>query len=238
MVEIKDAFTLLHPAIAIIFVFPLVGMVINLAWQTRQRRLQTKAEGKSKIPPIVGAEHNRLGNWLTSAVAGIALLGLAHPIIKNILTNKLVSKEPFQVAFIGLMVVATIASLAFLYKSRDKLWRAVFATLAGAGLVILGCQDGVYRLSNEWYWSHYYIGIVAALLMIFSLAIAPSIYKDKSHRWRKIHTVLNCVALLLSIGQGITGTRDLLQIPLSWQEPYIYQCDFANKTCPTPAPKG
>jgi drug/metabolite transporter (DMT)-like permease len=238
MVDLKDALTLLHPAIAIFFVFPLIGMVINLAWQTRQRRLQTKGEGKSKIPPVVGTEHKRLGNWLTSAVVGIALLGLAYPITKNILANDLVSKNPFQVAFIGLMFVATIASLVFLYKSRDKLWRGVFATLTGAGLVILGCQDGVYRLSNEWYWSHYYIGIVAALLMIFSLAIAPSIYKDKSHRWRVIHTVLNCFALLLFIGQGMTGTRDLLQIPLSWQEPYIYQCDFANKTCPTPQPKG
>ncbi len=238
MVDLKDAFTLLHPAIAILFIFPLIGMVVNLAWQTRQRRLQTKTEGKSKIPSVVGAEHNRLGNWLTSAVVGVALLGLAHPIIKNILTNELVTKEPFQVAFIGLMFVATISSLVFLYKSRDKLWRGVFATLTGAGLVILGCQDGVYRLSNEWYWSHYYIGIVAALLMIFSLAIAPSIYKDKSHRWRIVHTVLNRVALLLFIGQGMTGTRDLLAIPLSWQEPYIYQCDFANKTCPTPPPKG
>ena len=85
MVEIKDAFTLLHPAIAIIFVFPLIGMVINLAWQTRQRRLQTKGEGKSKIPPIVGAERNRLGNWLTSAVVGVALLGLTCPIVKKIL---------------------------------------------------------------------------------------------------------------------------------------------------------
>ena len=61
MVEIKDAFTLLHPAIAIVIIFPLIGMVINLAWQTRQRRLQTKADGKSKIPPVVG-QHNRLGN--------------------------------------------------------------------------------------------------------------------------------------------------------------------------------
>ena len=238
MVELKDALTLLHPAIAFFFVFPLIGMVINLAWQTRQRRLQTKAQGKSKIPPVVGAEHNRLGNWLTSAVVGIALLGLAHPITKNILTNDLVSKEPFQVTFIGLMFVVTIASLILLYKATGKLWRGVFATLTGAGLIILGCQDGVYRLSSQWYWSHYYIGIMAALLMIFSLAIAPSIYKDKSHRWRIVHTVLNCIALLLFIGQGMTGTRDLLAIPLSWQEPYIYQCDFANKTCPTPPPKG
>ena len=237
MVEIKDAFTLLHPAIAIIFVFPLIGMVINLPWQTRQRRLQTKGEGKSKIPPIVGAEHNRLGNWLTSAVVGVALLGLTCPIVKNILNNELVTKKPFQVAFIGLMFVVTIASLIFLYKSRETLWRGVFATLTGAGLVILGYQDGVYRLSNQWYWSHYYIGIIAALLMIFSLTIAPSIYKDKSHRWPIIHTVLNSIALLLFIGQGMTGTQDLLQIPLSWQEPYIYQCNFDNKTCLSLPPK-
>ncbi|WP_199192394.1 hypothetical protein [Chlorogloea sp. CCALA 695] len=60
--------------------------------------MQIKGEGKSKIPPVVGAEHNRLGNWLTSAVVGIALLGIYHPIIKNILNNELVSKNPFQVS--------------------------------------------------------------------------------------------------------------------------------------------
>lgn len=236
MVEINDALTLLHPAIAILFVFPLIGMVVNLAWQTRQRRLQTKTQGKSKIPPVVGAEHNRLGNWLTAAVVGVALIGLAHPIIKNIFSNQLISKEPFQVLFIALMFVATIASLVFLYRAKQKLWRGVFATLTGAGLIVLGCQDGVFRRTNEWYWSHYYIGLAAAMLMIFSVAIAPSIYKDKSHRWRVAHMVLNCFALLLFIGQGMTGTRDLLEIPLSWQEQYIYQCDFANKTCPASTP--
>ncbi len=35
------------------------------------------------------------------------------------------------------------------------------------------------------------------------------------------------------LGQGITGARDLLAIPLSWQEPYIRKCDFANYTCPS-----
>lgn len=33
------------------------------------------------------------------------------------------------------------------------------------------------------------------------------------------------------MGQGLTGTRDLLEIPLSWQEPYVYQCNPATKTC-------
>ncbi|MEH2438900.1 DUF4079 domain-containing protein [Nostoc sp.] len=232
--QITDFLSLLHPAIAVIFVFPLIGTVVNFAWQTRQRRLQILAGSKSKIPPVVGTEHKQLGERLTGAVVGLTLIGLSYPIGKNIIKNQLWNKAPFQVVFILLIFAATITSLVFLYRARQRLWRAVFATLTGAGLVILGCQDGVYRLTSQWYWSHYYIGITAALLMIFSLAIVPDIYQDKSHRWRIVHTILNCIALLLFIGQGMTGTRDLLEIPLSWQESYIYQCDFPNKTCPTP----
>lgn len=229
--ELADFFTLIHPAIAVVFVFPLIGNVVNFAWAARQRRLQTKAKVKSKIPPVVGAEHKRLGDWLTGSVVGLTLIGLAHPISKNIIKNQLWSKTPFQVIFIGLMFAVTIASLVFLYKAKKKQWRAIFATLTGMGIVILGCQDGVFRRTNEWYWSHYYYGIAAALLMIFSLAIVPEIYRDKSNRWRTIHVVLNSFALLLFIGQGLTGTRDLLEIPLSWQEPFVFQCDFENKTC-------
>lgn len=94
----------------------------------------------------------------------------------------------------------------------------------------------MFRRSNEWYWSHYYIGITAALLMVFSLAIIEDIYKDRTNRWRNIHIILNCLALLLFVGQGMTGSRDLLEIPLSWQKSHIYQCNFDNKTCPQPAP--
>ncbi|NMG08814.1 DUF4079 domain-containing protein [Brasilonema sp. UFV-L1] len=235
--ELADFFGLIHPAIAVFFVFPLIGIVANFAWATRQRRLQTSASGKSKIPPVVGVEHRQLGNWLTGAVVGLTLLGLAYPIGKNIIKNQLWNKDIFQVIFILLMFAATITSLIFLYRAKQPLWRGVFATLTGIGLVVLGCQDGVFRRTNEWYWSHYYFGITAAELMIFSLAIVPDIYKDRSNRWRIIHTILNCIALLLFIGQGMTGTRDLLEIPLSWQEPYIYKCDFVKKTCPTPNPQ-
>jgi hypothetical protein len=68
--------------------------------------------------------------------------------------------------------------------------------------------------------------------MIFSLAIIQDIYQDRRNRWRTVHVVLNCVALVLFIGQGITGTRDLLEIPLSWQEQHIQLCDYSNKKCP------
>jgi hypothetical protein len=74
------------------------------------------------------------------------------------------------------------------------------------------------------------------MLMIFSLAIIEDIYQDRSNRWRNVHIILNCLALLLFLGQGMTGTRDLLEIPLSWQTQHLQQCDWANKTCPQPPP--
>lgn len=242
MVELSDAFTLLHPAFAIVFVFPLISLVVNLAWQTRQRRLQIAATGKSKIP-LVGSEHQRLGRWLTGAVVGLALIGLSHDPVNSILTDRLWSKQPFYVLFYILLFPATIASLVLLYQAKEKLWRGVFATLCGMGLVILGCQPAVFRRTDEWYVSHYYIGLMAAMLMIFSLAILPDIYKDRSNRWRIVHAVLNSIALLLFVGQGLTGVRDLLETPLSWQTHYVeqlYQQNCKDKNCTiqvSPAPR-
>lgn len=237
--ELKDAILLLHPAIAIIVVFPLIGIVIHRAFQVRQRRLQTVEMGKSKIPPVVGQEHVQLGRWLTVAVVGVVLLALANDVIGNILEKQVWVNAPFQVVFIGLVFVGAIASLFLLYQAKDQQWRGIFATLSGMGLVVLGCQDGVYRKTDQWYISHYYYGIVAALLMIFSLAILPDIYKDKTNRWRNIHIILNSLALLLFIGQGITGTLSLLEVPLSWQEPYIqnlYKQHCDTQSCTIQAP--
>ena len=50
--------------------------------------------------------------------------------------------------------------------------------------------------------------------MIFSVAIIDDIYQDKSNLWRNIHIILNCLALILFIGQGITGVRDIYEIGL------------------------
>jgi len=208
--------TLIHPALAIIFVFPLIGMVVNFAWATRQRRLQLKTGNqKSKIPPVVGRDHVQLGKWLSAAVVGIILVAFAHAILaKNIIKNQLFTQNPPQAIFIVLMFVLTVASLVFLYKAREKKWRAIFAILTGMGLVVLGSQEGVFRRTAEWYISHYYYGMLAALLMIFSLAIIEEIYKDKSLFWRRVHITLNTIALLLFIGQGMTGTRDIFEIGL------------------------
>ena len=211
----QDLVSLIHPALAVILVFPIIGIVSNFAWQTRQRRLQIKDSKKSKIPPVVGREHVKLGRWLTASVVGVNLIGLAYSIVyKNFILNfKKDSLDLVQAILITLLFIATIASFIMLFRAQPKLWRGIFATLSGMGLIILGAQEGVWRLSDQWYWSHYYYGMGVSLLMIFSVAIIEDIYKDRSNRWRNAHIILNCFALLLFIGQGITGVRDLLEIP-------------------------
>ncbi|NJO39511.1 MAG: DUF4079 domain-containing protein [Cyanobacteria bacterium CRU_2_1] len=238
----KDYLLLIHPALAVTLILPIVGIASYFAWQVRQRRLKT-ADGKSKIPPSVGVEHFRVGRVLANGVVGLALLGMGRPIFYKMITAQTFTEEPFRFWFVGLMFILTIASLVLLNQAKPKLWRGVFAILTGMGLVLIGSQPEVFRrgeilaaFQNPAIWkdiftSHYYYGIMVALLMIFSLAIYPEIYRSKL--WRNVHIILNCLALLLFIGQGITGTRDLLEIPLSWQEPHVYKCDFTNLTCPS-----
>lgn len=230
MVDTKDLLALLHPTLAVVLVYPLIGIVVHFAWQTRQRRLQTAAGEKSKIPPMVGPDHVRIGQWLTGSVVGISLVALAY-----VLFIDKPRSSAIEGILLALLFAATIASLVFLFrvsKRGSKLWRGVFATGAGMGLVVISAQEGVFRRTYEWYISHYYYGIAAALLMIFSLAIVQDIYRDRSHKWRMAHIILNCVAVLLFLGQGFTGSRDLLELPLDWQKPYVYQCSWSAKTCP------
>ena len=223
--EFSDAILLLHPVIAIVVVFPLIGIVVNRAFQTRQRRLQTVKGEKSKISPVVGQEHVQIGRWLTISVVGIVLVALGNDVFGNIITKGIWQQEPFKVLLISITFLVAIGSLILLCRATDRLWRGVFAVLSGVSLVILGNQDGVYRNANHWYISHYYYGITAALLMIFAMAILQEIYKDRTNRWRNIHIILNCIALVIFMVQGYTGSLSLLEIPLHWQKPYIQQLD-------------
>jgi MFS family permease len=230
----RDTILLLHPFIAVILVFPLIGIVVNRALQTRQRRLQVSTGAKSAIPPSAGPEHAQLGRWLTGSVVGIVLIAFANDVFGHIIDKQVWVQNPFQAILISLVFVAAIASLSLLYRAKTRLWRSVFAILTSVALIVLGSQDGVYRKTEQWYISHYYYGITAAILMIFSLAIVREIYQDRTHRWRNIHIVLNSIALLLFIGQAFTGTQALLEIPLVWQKPYVgklyeQQCD--KKPC-------
>jgi hypothetical protein len=234
MLEIADTLTLLHPALAIIVVYPLLGMVLRFALQTRQRRLDTQAGGKSKVPPIVGAEHVKTGRWLATSVIGISLVGMGRPILAKMVKAQIWLQPggSFRLVFAIAMLIVTAGSVTLLLRARPKLWRVVFAVLTSLGLIILGCQPEVYRRGTELWLSHYYFGMIAAHLMILSIAILPEIYQSLT--WRRIHIILNAIAVLFFMAQGITGSRDLLEIPLSWQEPVVYSCNFEAKTCPKP----
>ncbi len=230
----RDTILLLHPFIAIVVVFPLIGVVVNRALQTRQRRLQVSTGAKSTIPPSAGPEHAQLGRWLTGSVVGIVLIAFAVDVFGYIVDKQVWAKNSFQVILIGLIFVVAITSFVLLYRVKTRLWRGVFAILTSVALIVLGSQEGVYRNNEQWYISHYYYGLTAALLMIFSLAIVREIYQDRTHRLRNIHIVLNSIALLLFVGQVFTGVKSLLEIPLVWQKPYVeklyeQQCD--KKPC-------
>lgn len=218
---IEEYTSLIHPALAVAFVFPLIGTVVYLSFQTRTRRLQVENRTKSKIAPTVGSEHLRLGKWLAASVVVITMLGLLHPTVTNMIANNVWADEPQRIIFVGLMFVLTASSLAFLYRAKTKVWRAIFATLTGMGLVIIGCQPEIFRRGFEWYTSHYYYGMGAVLLMVFSLAVVPDIYQDKQKRWRRAHAFLNVIATLLFMGQGFTGARDLFEIGLYMPPPGV-----------------
>jgi hypothetical protein len=234
VMALSDWFMLIHPTIAIVIVFPVLGIVLYQAWLTRTRRLALKEGQKSPIPPTSGTEHVRLGRVLSAAVVIVALIGLADPIFSKMLMNDALQKTPFRVVSLALIVILTGLSLLFLDRATTKLWRGTFAILTGMGLGILGLQPEIYRRDFEWYASHYYLGMMAAMLMIFSLTIVQDIYRDRTQRWRKVHIILNSVATLLFLAQGFTGSRDLLEIPLSWQKPHIqklYKQSCQTKPC-------
>lgn len=244
--DFKDTILLLHPVVAIVVVFPLIGIVVHRAIQTMQRRWQTAAGEKSKIPASAGLEHVRLGRWLAGSVVGVVLLAFVHDVFGNIIDKNIWGQNPVQVILITLTLLVSIASMVMLYRSNSRSWRGIFAVLTMASLIILGSQDGVYRNDEKWYLSHYYYGLAAAILMIFSVAILPEIYQDRTNRWRKIHIVLNSIAVLVFIFQAFTGALALLEIPVAWQKPYVeklyeQQCD--KKPCTvksmsaTPTPK-
>ena len=224
-----DWLWILHPALAVVLIYPLIGMVVRLAWQTRQRRV-----AQVKHPPVVGRDHSDLGRWLAAGVVVLVLIAL---------TVVIATKEPL-LQFSGgvgravqLMVVllGTGASLVALWRSKAATLRLSFSLITWVGVLTLGAQPEVWRLSDNplspaFWQSHYWAGVAVTGLMLFSLAARPEILRDL--RLRRLHVTASVLAALLFVMQGITGTRDLLEIPLSWQKPAVYACDFDLKRCP------
>ena len=221
-----DWLFLIHPVLAVVLIYPLLGVVVRLGLQTRHRRID-----KAKLPPSIGLEHNQLGQWLAAGVVTLVLIALAVVISTKPTTDS--SRQlPLLLAWLG-----TAASLVALWRVQSAGLRLSFALITWSGLLALGAQPEVFRLSDNpfeaaFWQSHYWGGVLVSGLMLFNLAAWPEIQRHLS--WRRLHISANVLAAVLFLSQGISGSRDLLEIPLSWQKPYIWSCDFTAKVCPTP----
>lgn len=229
--DTKDWLWILHPALAVTLIYPLIGSVARLGLQTRQRR-----RGVAKLPASTGREHSDLGRWLALAVVGIVLVAL---------TVSIATKAPLaefaggagRAAQLLVVLLGTVAALAALWRASGKGLRLAFALLTWLGVLTLGAQPEVFRrgdnpLAVEFWSSHYWSGVAVVGLMLFSLGARQEILREP--RWRRVHVGASVLAAVLFVGQGISGSRDLLEIPLHWQRPALLACDWSTKTCPTP----
>jgi hypothetical protein len=226
-----DWLWLLHPALAVALVYPLLGATLQLALHTRRRRLN-----QSRAPVTVAAEHTALGRWLTAAVVAIQLI--AYAVV--ILTKEPSQLNPTRSGLLLLVFTGSVLALVALWRVRAAAYRASFALLCWVGVIALGMQPEVWRLSDNpldpaFWQSHFWGGMGLTGLMLFALAAQPEIQRQL--RWRRLHISANALAALIFIAQGITGPRDLLEIPLSWQKPTIWGCNFEQRVCPPFAPQ-
>ena len=127
-----DWLWLLHPALAVVLVYPLLGMVLRLAQQTRDRRLT-----QAKHPPTVGRDHADLGKWLAGSVVAIVLLAEAVVIATK---HALPSFEggSSRLALMGMVLIGSGVALAALWRVKQPPYRASFALLCWAGVIGLG----------------------------------------------------------------------------------------------------
>lgn len=232
--QAADWLTILHPALAVVLIYPLIGMVVRLGVLARHRRL-----GDRKIAATSGSEHSDLGRWLSAGVVILVLIALITAIVTNQPLNQLAGGLNRGLLLL-LVVVGTSISLFALWHATSKALRLLFVLLTWLGVISLGAQPEVWRLSDnpldpKFWQSHYWAGVAVTGLMLFSLGARPEILRQL--RWRRIHVAANVLAAVLFTIQGITGTRDLLEIPLSWQKPTLYKCDWTARVCPPLANK-
>ena len=189
---------LLHPVLMILFVYPVVGATIRLGILARERRLQI-----NPIAATVPVEHAQHGAWVTGGVLTSILIALSHSLIP-----KANSTGPILAA-----AVAVLACFLRLLQTRQAWQRGLWGCGSLAGLLLLGLQPAVDRLSDQpWtalFWqSHFWMGVLLCALLLCNLSLQPLIGRQSIVR--KLHIAINALIALLLAMQAISGTRNLL----------------------------
>jgi hypothetical protein len=206
-----DWFALLHPVLVILFVYPVVGATIRLGILVREKRL-----GITQQPALVPREHADHGRWLTAGVVVAVLIALVDSLRSKAvgLSTAFPGGAP-RLALLLLVAAGTLVALVALLKVKHPALRASFTVLTWAGLLGLGAQPEIWRLSDNpfsgAFWSsHYWSGVLLTGLLLFNLAARPEITRQL--RWRRLHVASNLLILVLLAVQAITGSRDLWQM--------------------------
>lgn len=249
-----DWLWIIHPALAVVFIYPLAGVVMRLGMQTRHRRVDD-----ANLPADVARDHAGLGKWLATGMVALVLVAIAVPIFTksfwpdpdpeslqalsvllvhgtdHTVVENAGSPQDLRGLSLLLALAGTVMALVVLWRVQQRWQRILFALLTWGGILGLGAQPEVWRVSDDphtfaFWTSHYWTGVGLVGLMIFSMAIRPEIVRRLA--WRRVHMTINILAAVLFLVQGISGPKDLLEIPLTWQQPAVYQCDFNARRCP------
>ena len=227
--ELIDWLWIVHPALAVVVIYPLMGMMVYLGRQTRHRRVD-----HAKLPATVARDHGHLGKWLATGMVIVVLVAITVSIVtKSFWTDP--GQPPLRAASLLLVLAGTVVALLTLWRVQLRWQRILFALLTWAGVLGLGAQPEVWRVSDDprtfaFWTSHYWTGVGLVALTLFSMAISPETTRRLA--WRQVHLTVAVGAAALFLVQGISGAKDLLEIPLHWQKTAIHQCDFSARRCP------
>jgi hypothetical protein len=145
--ETKDWLWVLHPALAVAVVYPLIGMVARLGLQTRERRV-----GGAKLPPSTGREHSDLGRWLALAVVASVLVALTVVIATATPWEQFRGGAGRAIQLL-LVLAGSAAALAALWWAHAKGLRLAFSLITWLGVLTLGAQtSGAPTTGSGWRW--------------------------------------------------------------------------------------
>jgi hypothetical protein len=196
-----DWLGLLHPVLAILFIYPVAGAAIRLGILAREKRTGYN----TALPETVPTEHWQHGRWLVSAMVVASLIAYLESFLRH--------GADGRSGVLLLAGIGTVIALLALWRVQQPALRASFTVLCLAGLLGLGAQPQIERLADlPWqadFWrSHYWSGLLLTALLLFSLAIRPLI--SQISRLRRLHVSAMLLACLLFAVVAITGCRDLL----------------------------
>lgn len=201
-----DWWALLHPALMILFVYPVVGATIHLGILVREKRL-----GITEQPDRVPLEHADHGRWLCT--------GTVVAVLAALLWSHAQAALPLaQHAALLLLALGCLGSVLALWRLRTAALRAASALFCWLALLVLGLQPGVVRLNDNpftaaFWQSHFWAGWLLCGLLLLSTSARPEL--QRSLVWRRWHVAAAGLTALLLAMLAISGCRDLLAMTIS-----------------------